>query len=174
MEDQEPPKIVEVSELDAKTQRYAKQIVELLQGAGLNAKVIETYRTPERQNYLYASGRSRKGKIVTKTKNSSHSQRKAFDIGIFGDNGEYLGDASSYMLIPDILSNAGIRNKITWGGDWNMRDYGHFETPQENIAPVARPKQTQLSGFKQAFRNAVNVGLPTFEYNGELYTTEMK
>ena len=37
-----------------------------------NAVVFETRRSQERQNWLYEQGRTRPGKIVTRTKTSNH------------------------------------------------------------------------------------------------------
>lgn len=47
---------------------------------GVNPLVVETYRSQERQNYLYAQGRTRTGNIVTWTLNSIHTLRNAVDI----------------------------------------------------------------------------------------------
>jgi len=58
-------------------------------------------------------------KIVTWTEpyNSMHVQGKAIDI----DLGEYRAD-----LYPALGMHI-KRRGFVWGGDWNVRDYGHIE-----------------------------------------------
>ncbi|WP_342558939.1 M15 family metallopeptidase [Metasolibacillus sp. FSL K6-0083] len=87
-----------------------------------NIFITETYRSQERQNYLYAQGRTRPGPIVTWTLNSNHTSRLAWDIAVSP---------------PNVLYDAAILNKvgaiarklnITWGGDWlGSVDRVHFE-----------------------------------------------
>jgi peptidoglycan L-alanyl-D-glutamate endopeptidase CwlK len=52
---------------------------------GLDVSVFETYRSPDRQNYLYAQGRTRPGKIVTRAPawQSWHQYSLACDL-VFG------------------------------------------------------------------------------------------
>lgn len=45
-----------------------------------NARVFEARRTLERQKRLYASGRTRPGRILTQTMNSKHLAGKAVDV----------------------------------------------------------------------------------------------
>lgn len=106
--------------------------------AGINNIFItETYRSPERQKYLYAQGRTRPGQIVTWTLNSYHASRLAWDIAVGPPNALY--DHS-------VLNKAGaIARKlgITWGGDWkNNIDRPHFEVK----ANWQMPKGYKLEG----------------------------
>lgn len=47
-----------------------------------NIFITETYRSQERQKYLYAQGRTRPGQIVTWTLDSNHKSRLAWDIAV--------------------------------------------------------------------------------------------
>lgn len=47
---------------------------------GVNPLIVETYRSQERQNYLYAQGRTRAGSVVTWTLNSIHTKKNAVDV----------------------------------------------------------------------------------------------
>ncbi|MGE7115026.1 M15 family metallopeptidase [Lysinibacillus sp. NPDC047702] len=47
-----------------------------------NIFITETYRSQERQNYLYAQGRTRPGQIVTWILDSNHKSRLAWDIAV--------------------------------------------------------------------------------------------
>ncbi|MFJ7842099.1 M15 family metallopeptidase [Lysinibacillus sphaericus] len=84
--------------------------------------VTETYRSQARQNYLYAQGRTRPGKIVTWTLKSNHTSRLAWDIAVAPPKSLY--DVDILTKVGAIARKLGI----TWGGDWARRiDRPHFE-----------------------------------------------
>jgi len=87
---------------------------------GFELRLTETYRSQERQNALYASGRTKPGAIITKTERSSHTQGRAFDVCVKGQN----------PFDISLLTKAGeywMRNGFTWGGVFDFRDFCHFE-----------------------------------------------
>lgn len=87
-----------------------------------NIFITETYRSQERQNYLYAQGRTRPGSIVTWTLDSKHKSRLAWDIAI--------GPPQSLYDVVTLNKVGAIARKlnITWGGDWlGNIDRPHFE-----------------------------------------------
>ncbi|WP_342472478.1 M15 family metallopeptidase [Metasolibacillus sp. FSL H7-0170] len=87
-----------------------------------NIFITETYRSQERQNYLYAQGRTRPGPIVTWTLNSNHTSRLAWDIAVSPPN--VLYDA----VILNKVGAIARKLNITWGGDWlGSVDRVHFE-----------------------------------------------
>ncbi|WP_431808200.1 M15 family metallopeptidase [Lysinibacillus sphaericus] len=87
-----------------------------------NIFVTETYRSQARQNYLYAQGRTRPGKIVTWTLKSNHTSRLAWDIAVAPPKSLY--DVDILTKVGAIARKLGI----TWGGDWARRiDRPHFE-----------------------------------------------
>ncbi|OXS70244.1 peptidoglycan L-alanyl-D-glutamate endopeptidase [Lysinibacillus sp. KCTC 33748] len=87
-----------------------------------NIFITETYRSQERQNYLYAQGRTRSGQIVTWTLNSNHKSRLAWDIAVGPP--QTLYDVTTLNRIGAIARKLGI----TWGGDWiGNIDRPHFE-----------------------------------------------
>jgi peptidoglycan L-alanyl-D-glutamate endopeptidase CwlK len=84
--------------------------------------ITETYRSQARQNYLYAQGRTRPGKIVTWTLKSNHTSRLAWDIAVAPPKTLY--DVDTLRKIGAIARILGI----TWGGNWARRiDRPHFE-----------------------------------------------
>ena len=89
---------------------------------GLPVLITETYRSQERQNELYAQGRTKPGKVVTWTKNSRHTSRLAWDICKNVKGAEY-SDTSFFKKCGAIAKKLGI----TWGGDWKTPDMPHFE-----------------------------------------------
>lgn len=125
----------DINELTPLAQKACRLFLEVCEKEGLDIFIVETYRSQERQNELYERGRTKlwdeKGnalKIVTGTKSSRHTSRRAWDIGC---KGEILYDI-------DILKKAGAVAKslgITWGGDWKSADMVHFEIPVNWKAP---------------------------------------
>lgn len=61
---------------------YVDYLLAYCDAYGLEPVVTEGYRSPERQDYLYAQGRTRAGEIVTKAKagQSAHNYGLACDI----------------------------------------------------------------------------------------------
>lgn len=87
-----------------------------------NIFITETYRSQERQKYLYAQGRTRPGQIVTWTLNSNHKSRLAWDIAVAPP--QLLYDVATLNKVGAIARKLGI----TWGGDWAGNiDRPHFE-----------------------------------------------
>jgi len=87
-----------------------------------NIFITETYRSQERQNYLYAQGRTRPGQIVTWTLNSNHKSRLAWDIAVGPPQSLY--DVTTLNKVGTIAKKLGI----TWGGTWTGNiDRPHFE-----------------------------------------------
>lgn len=70
----------DLNQLSAQAQKACVLFLEECKKKGLNVLITETYRSQERQNWLYEQGRSRAGKVVTWTKNSRHTSRRAWDI----------------------------------------------------------------------------------------------
>lgn len=60
----------------------AKNALEEANENGYPIEFFETHRSPERQNFLFEQGRSKPGKIITKSKawESWHQYKLAFDI----------------------------------------------------------------------------------------------
>jgi len=81
-----------------------------------------TYRTQKDQDKLYAKGRTEDGKKVTWTRQSRHTERIAFDIAVL--KGRRLSwKAEDYSIFKRLSKEL----NLVWGGNWKIRDYGHFE-----------------------------------------------
>ena len=138
----------DLNELNPLVKQQAELFLQKCKEQGLNIKITETYRSPERQKYLYCQGRTiseatSKGiskefatkycnpnaKKVTWTLNSNHMTRKAFDICQNIKGKEY--DSV-------ILAKAGAIAKtvgLDWGGDWKETpDTPHMEN--QNLKPI--------------------------------------
>lgn len=112
----------DVAELNPVAQTAIRLFFQECAKAGINVFVTETYRSQARQDYLYAQGRSRSGKIVTWTRSSRHTNRLAWDIAVCTPNALY--DTIALNKAGAIARKLGI----TWGGDWKSTpDKPHFE-----------------------------------------------
>lgn len=113
----------DLSELKPAAQLACRLLFQECYKAGItDIFITETYRSPERQKYLYAQGRSRPGKVVTWTLNSNHSGRLAWDIACSPPKSLY--DVATLNKVGAIARKLGI----TWGGDWSKNiDRPHFE-----------------------------------------------
>ncbi|OEC01180.1 peptidoglycan L-alanyl-D-glutamate endopeptidase [Lysinibacillus sphaericus] len=104
-----------------------------------NIFVTETYRSQARQNYLYAQGRTRPGKIVTWTLTSNHTSRLAWDIAVAPPKPLY--DVDTLTKVGAIARKLGI----TWGGDWARRiDRPHFEVKRNWKMPRGYKLEGQI------------------------------
>jgi peptidoglycan L-alanyl-D-glutamate endopeptidase CwlK len=113
---------------------------------GHDVQVVETARSQERQDWLYAQGRTRNGPVVTWTRDSAHTRGEAVDVMIDGswDNAEGFG------RLQRIAREEGLR---TLG----MKDPGHLELAKGQGMPddlTARVERAQASARGAAAANA--------------------
>ena len=97
--------------------------------------VLEGLRSVARQRELYAQGRTKEGKIVTWTMNSTHLRGHAVDLGAVV-NGKYIGgDTKEELLLYDRIADAMLESAakinipLVWGvkkKDGTITDKGHF------------------------------------------------
>lgn len=116
-----------------------KEIAKELTGKAA-CRFSHTLRTFAEQDALYAQGRTKPGRIVTKARGgqSYHNFGLACDIVLLVDNdgdgvfetaswdekGDYDSDKKSeWMEIVNIFKKYGWE----WGGDWHFRDAPHFQ-----------------------------------------------
>ena len=112
----------DISELTPNAQKACRLFLEKCEENGLKVRITETYRSQKRQNWLYAQGRTRKGKIVTWTKNSRHTSRRAWDI-CKDVKGQEYSDSGFFKACGQIAKEL----NITWGGTWKQANTPHFE-----------------------------------------------
>lgn len=113
----------DISELTTAAQTACNMFMAECKRRGLEIFITETYRSRERQNYLYSLGRTLPGKKVTWTKNSRHTSRRAWDIACKGDN---LYDSAVLKKCGIVAAELGI----VWGGNWSTPDTPHFEVSE--------------------------------------------
>lgn len=91
---------------------------------GMPVRITEGYRSIERQNELYAQGRTAAGNIVTNARGgqSLHNYGVAVDF-IFRREG-YDATEAQWQLLGAVGKSQGF----VWGGDWtSFVDKPHFE-----------------------------------------------
>ena len=92
--------------------------------------ITECYRSPERQNELYAQGRSKPGPIVTYKRGGESNHNKlptpALDVAFLLPDGKVSWSGLLLSKFARLMKAADAR--VRWGGDWpKFKDRPHFE-----------------------------------------------
>lgn len=139
----------EITELTAAAQEACGAFMAECARRSLAVLITETYRSQERQNELYAQGRTTSGKIVTWTKNSRHTSRRAWDICKNVKGHEY-DDATFFKACGAVAAELGI----TWGGSWSTPDMPHFEIdenwqmPKKEAEEMTEAERAELASLR--------------------------
>lgn len=121
--DSVPDEIIsDLDQLTPKTKEVAEKFLYACQVQGLDVRITETYRSQERQDWLYDQGRSRDGNIVTWTRHSRHTDRYAFDICKAGP--DPYGDEEFFRSCAEIGRDLGLNAGYFWTG---YQDMAHFQ-----------------------------------------------
>jgi peptidoglycan L-alanyl-D-glutamate endopeptidase CwlK len=114
-----------IKTLVPKAQEKAREFLQAVRDAGINAKIIDGSRTYKEQDALFAIGRTKPGHIVTKARGgfSNHNFGIAWDIGIF-EGAKFITESALY----DKAGSIGKGQGLEWGGDFNsIIDKPHFQ-----------------------------------------------
>ena len=115
----------------AKLEPFIVQVELMLAPKGVTVEVISGLRSWSAQSALYAQGRTKPGKIVTKARPGSswHNYGLAIDLGLFR-NGVYLDErkpAEADKLYAEIGKLAASHG-IEWAGTWKtFAETPHFQ-----------------------------------------------
>ena len=132
-----------ISTLEPNAQRTARQFLKTANALPLTYKIISGTRTFAEQDELFAQGRTKPGKIVTKAKGgeSNHNFGIAWDVGIFNGRdyltGETQEEEQAYInLGKHILAHL---DGLEWGGDWHdFVDRPHYQLAIEKTVADIR------------------------------------
>jgi peptidoglycan L-alanyl-D-glutamate endopeptidase CwlK len=102
---------------------YVRAFKREMDAAGAPVRIGEVRRSQERQNELYAQGRTEPGEVVTWTLHSKHVRGRAFDFDFV--SAEHQGDADAWEFAGEVGNGLGL----VWGPDLGIPDYRHFEMP---------------------------------------------
>lgn len=112
----------DLNQLSPETKELCEEFMEKCKTEGLPVAITETYRTQERQNMLYEQGRTTSGAVVTWTRKSQHTSRRAFDI-MKNVQGEEYTDEEFFRRCAEIGREIGLNAGYYWG----VRDACHFQ-----------------------------------------------
>ncbi|MEO8562940.1 MAG: hypothetical protein ABI601_12735, partial [bacterium] len=105
------------SGLDARLQQTLARVVSRMKSEfGRDVSVVEGVRSQQRQEQLFAQGRTTSGSVVTWTHHSLHTAGRAADVTIDGG----YEDAAGFALLRQVAEEEGLH---TLGA----RDPGHLE-----------------------------------------------
>lgn len=113
---------------------------------GIQVRLTEGYRTPERQRHLYAQGRTRPGPVVTWTTDSLHSRGRAADLKVEGP----WDQTRAYALLQRVAEEEGL-------GTLGMKDPGHVELQGEGDGGARRFAGVGSSGLLRRGVEGVHV-----------------
>lgn len=114
---------LKLAELDGDVRLAVAAAIDECGSLGIKLLITEAYRSPQRQDALYALGRSQPGAVVTQARAGSswHQFRRAADVVIVRD-GELRWEDDGYTVVGAV----GKRCGLVWGGDWGWDQY-HLE-----------------------------------------------
>ena len=112
--------------------RLERVVTRMRDELGLDVRVVETFRTQERQDALYAQGRSTRGPTVTWTRSSNHTLGLAADVRVDGAEAP-----KAYAQLARVAAEEGLR---TLG----PKDPGHIELADGRPAARAAERSAEL------------------------------
>lgn len=107
-------------------QTLCRQFIAHCQHAGIDIIITSTFRDNETQAALYAIGRTKPGRIVTKAKpgQSFHNYRVAFDFAPIVCGKIPWSDIALFTHCGEIAESVGLE----WAGRWRrFKEYGHCQ-----------------------------------------------
>lgn len=115
-----------IEDLHPKVADMCRQFITKCDEQGIDILITSTYRDIESQNELYAQGRTKPGKIVTKAKGgqSFHNWRVAFDFVPLLNGKPAWNDTALFTRCGEIGESVGLE----WAGRWvKFRELAHFQ-----------------------------------------------
>ncbi|MBN2664518.1 MAG: M15 family metallopeptidase, partial [Bacteroidales bacterium] len=110
-----------IKQLHPKLRFKARKFISNAKRKGYDLRITESLRTFDRQNNLYAQGRTTSGQIVTNAKAGSSFHNYGLAIDVVDRKNGYN---TNWAEIGKIGKKAGF----TWGGDWQgFTDRPHFQ-----------------------------------------------
>lgn len=132
----------DIKQCHPRLQKLADELKTACERKGLKISITECLRTVEEQNALYAQGRTKPGKIVTKANGSSYSSMHQWGVAFDfcrADNRSPFDDSDGFF---EKVGEIGKILGLEWGGNWTSpKDRPHFQLPDWGSTPT-KLKQT--------------------------------
>lgn len=128
----------------AKLEPFVTAVEQAMEKHGVKVEVISGLRSWAAQAALFAQGRTKPGRIVTKARPGSswHNYGLAIDLGLFKD-GVYL-DEKQPALADKLYAEIGkiaLKHGIEWAGTWkSFTETPHFQKTFGLTLTTARQK----------------------------------
>jgi len=104
--------------------RKVNAVVEEMRLLGLPVRIVEGYRSIERQNELYAQGRTKPGNIVTNAKGGESFHNWGVAVDLVFVKGGYNVPETHWQTLGSIAERHGFE----WGGRWSgFTDRPHIQ-----------------------------------------------
>jgi peptidoglycan L-alanyl-D-glutamate endopeptidase CwlK len=155
----EPAKCKDLEKLTPETKVFCELWLSECKKAGLDLVILETYRSNERQLWLYAQGRTRPGTIVTNLKvPAMHGAGLAFDFAM-KENGQItFSNTTLYDKALDIGEKIGL---------FGLRPFERSHLENRNSAPII--PDWAVSAKKKADAKNINYGNILSEVSAEKF-----
>lgn len=118
----------DIADLDKSIKMLCLRFIEECKRAGIDILITCTRRDNEAQDWLYASGRTRIGAILTNARagQSKHNFGKAFDFCVMTGGKCDWSNTEEFKSAGLIAESLGLK----WAGRWRggLREIGHIET----------------------------------------------
>lgn len=117
----------DINELSAKIKPQVFKWLNECVNQKIDVLITCTYRDDAAQEWLYASGRSRKGAILTNARagQSQHNKRLAVDFCVMTAGKCDWTNAAAFKQVGEIAERYGL----DWAGRWSgkLKELGHVE-----------------------------------------------
>jgi len=156
---------------------YLERIIKYANAEGIYIIITEGFRSKERQDELYAQGRTKPGIVCTNARgsdyNSQHQWGVAIDFCIAND-----GKTWNYTMMKRVAEIGKEHCKhLGWGGDWTVKVDGLIDNPHlyldkwgKNPSPLKKTYGLP-ENFLKTFTGAVTgtkKGLSIFNKTGKI------
>ncbi len=146
-----------IGDLHPRLQAAVRQLQKRFPDIGIG----ECYRTVAEQNALYAKGRTKPGRIVTKVRGSSYSSQHQWGVAVdffYNKKGQAYSNMKFFREVGAYAKKLGLG----WGGDWrSFKDYPHLYLKDWGSGTsILKRKYGSFANFKRTWKGA-SVALPT-------------
>lgn len=117
----------DLTDLQPAIREKCELLIANCKAVGIDILITCTLRDAAAQDWLYASGRTRKGKILTNARSgkSKHEFGLAFDFCVMTAGKCDWNNSEAFAKVGAMGEAVGL----TWAGRWrgSLREVGHFE-----------------------------------------------